>query len=129
MIQFIKKYYRDIIIVLGIIACTLSAFFIVKCNTSKKAVFAKISQQNAVVLTIDLSKESNQVREIQFPKEDVKITIGVKKNSICILKADCPHNDCVKTGWVSEAGKPIICAHYKVMIEISGTSENDVEVK
>lgn len=129
MKEFFKKYYRDIIIIFGVIVCSLSTIFIVRCATRNNAVTAKISQQNTVILTIDLSKESEQVREIQFPKRDVNIVIGVKKNSICILKADCPHQDCVNIGWVSEAGKPIICAHYKVTIEISGTPINDAEVK
>lgn len=129
MKKFFKKYYRDIIIIVGIIVCSLATIFIVKCSTNKEAVSATISQQNAVVLTIDLSKESEEVREIPFPNQEVKIVIGVKKNAICVLRSECPHQDCVKTGWVSEAGKPIVCAHYKVTITISGTPINDVEVK
>ena len=129
MKNFLKKYWRDIVIILGIIICSVSTILIVRCATSQKAVTATISQQNTVVLTVDLSKETDQVREIPFPNEEVKMVIGVKKNSICVLRSECPHQDCVNIGWVSEAGKPIVCAHYKVTISISGTPFNDVEVK
>lgn len=129
MKDFLKKYYRDIIIILGVAICSLSTIFIVKCATKKNAVYAKISQQNTVVLSIDLSKEGEETREIPFPNEDVKMVIGVKKNAICVLRSECPHQDCVNIGWISDAGKPIVCAHYKVTIEISGTPINDVEVK
>ena len=129
MKRFLKKYYRDIIIIIGIVLCSLSTIFIVKCATRKEAISASISQQNTVVLTIDLSKEGSEIREIPFPNEEIKLVIGVKKNAICVLRSECPHQDCVRTGWVSEAGKPIVCAHYKVTITISGTPINDVEVK
>lgn len=129
MKEFLKKYYRDIIIVFGVIICSISTILIVRCATKKNAVSATISQQNTVVLTIDLSNENDEVREIPFPKDDVKLVIGVKKNAICVLRSECPHQDCVNIGWVTTAGKPIVCAHYKVTIEISGSPANDVEVK
>lgn len=125
---FFRKYWRDIVIIFGIVICSFSTIFIVRCATQKNAVFAKIFEQNSLVLTIDLTKESDEVREIKFPNENIKMTLGVKKNSICVLSSECPHQDCVKTGWVSQAGKPIICVHYKVTIEISGESNSDVVI-
>ena len=95
MKNFFKKYYRDIILILGVIICSIGTILIVRCTMPKEAVSATISQQNTVVLTIDLTKETENVREIPFPKSDVKMTIGVKKNAICVLRSDCPHQDCV----------------------------------
>lgn len=128
IIEFFKKYYRDIVIIFGVAVCSISTIFIVRCATSKNAVSATIYQQNQVISTIDLSKESENVREIQFPKDDVHLVIGVKKNAICVLSSDCPHQDCVNMGWITSSSRPIICAHYKVSIEISGSSDLDVEI-
>lgn len=126
--EFFLKYWRDIVIVLGVAVCSVSTIFIVRCATRKEPVSAVICHQNEVVLQIDLSKENDEVREIAFPKEEVHLTLGVKKNAICVLKSDCPHQDCVNTGWTSSPDHPIICAHYKVSIEITGTAFIDVEI-
>lgn len=125
---FFARYWRDIVIVLGIAVCSISTIFIVRCATRKEPVSAVIYQQNEVILEIELSKESNEVREIKFPKEEVHLILGVKKNAICVLKSDCPHQDCVNMGWTSSPDHPIICAHYKVSIEITGTSFYDAEI-
>lgn len=126
--EFFLKYWRDIVIVLGVAVCSVSTIFIVRCATRKEPVSAVIYHQNEVVLQIDLSKENDEVREIIFPKEEVHLTLGVKKNAICVLKSDCPHQDCVNMGWTSSPDHPIICAHYKVSIEITGSSFIDVEI-
>ena len=75
-----------------------------------------------------LSKENDEVREIKFPKEEVHLVLGVKQNAICVLKSDCPHQDCVNMGWTTSPDHPIICAHYKVSVEITGTSFYDAEI-
>lgn len=128
ILDFIKKYWRDITIILGILICSVSTIFIVRCATSKTAVSARIYQQNTVVLTINLSTQTEEVKEIEFPNKDIKMTIGIKKNSICVLRCDCPNQDCVNIGWVSTSGKPIICAHYKVTIEVIDSSITDVDI-
>ena len=126
--EFIKKYWRDFVIVLGVAICSISTILIVRCATQKEAVSAVIYQQNEVILTIALSKESDEVREIKYPDESIHLVFGVKKNAICVLSSDCPHQDCVNMGWVSTSDRPIICAHYKVSIEIIGTKNYDVVI-
>ena len=126
--EFFIRYWRDFVIVFGVAICSVSTILVVRAVTSKNAVSAVIYQQNEALLQIDLSKESDEVREIKFPKEDVNIVIGVKKNAICILSSDCPHQDCVNMGWTSSSSRPIICAHYKVSIEITSALVNDVEI-
>ena len=126
--EFFLKYFRDITLVLAIAVCSLGTILIVRCATKKNAVSAVIYEQNEIVLEIDLTKESEEVREIKFPKEEINIVIGVKKNAICILSSDCPHQDCVNMGWTSSPDRPIICAHYKVSIEIVGAASYDAEI-
>lgn len=126
--EFFIRYWRDFVIVFGVAICSVATILVVRAVTSKNAVSAVIYQQNEALLQIDLSKESDEVREIKFPKEDVNIVIGVKKNAICILSSDCPHQDCVNMGWTFSSSRPIICAHYKVSIEITSALVNDVEI-
>lgn len=126
--EFFIRYWRDFVIVFGVVICSVTTILVVRAVTSKNVVSAVIYQQNEALLQIDLSKESDEVRQIKFPKEDVNIVIGVKKNAICILTSDCPHQDCVNMGWTSSSSQPIICAHYKVSIEITSALVNDVEI-
>lgn len=54
-------------------------------------------------------------------------TILVKHNSISIKDADCPHKECVKSGWISEPGQMIVCLPYKLIININGQANNGID--
>ena len=54
-------------------------------------------------------------------------TVLVKHNSISIKDADCPHKECVKSGWISEPGQMIVCLPYKLIININGQANNGID--
>ena len=58
-----------------------------------------------------------------------EVHIHTKDGAIAVIESNCPHQDCVHTGYVSETNRPIICAYNGVYIVIEGTSDIDVEIR
>ena len=55
--------------------------------------------------------------------------IEIKDASVRILKSDCPGEDCVHTGWISSAGRSIVCLPNRAEIRITGEAQVDFVVR
>ena len=47
-------------------------------------------------------------------------TVTVRDGRICVSRATCPDQVCVRQGWVDRAGTPIVCLPNALVIEIQG---------
>ena len=123
-----KKLLRNDLIVIGslLLVAILSLVFVFAFRTKKNLV-ATIYVQNNVVETIDLSKKEEKDYLIHGINGDLHV--HTHDGAIAVLSSNCPHQDCVKMGYVNETNRPIICAYNAVCISISGgSSANDVEI-
>ena len=121
------KLRNDLILVGSFLLVVVISIVILVVNRAKTHLIAKISVANQVVQTIDLDKKEDKYYEIQGVHGKVKV--HTKNGAIAIVESNCPHKDCIYTGYVSEAGRPIICAYNQVVITIVGaTTVNDVEI-
>lgn len=55
--------------------------------------------------------------------------IEIRDLSVRISKSNCPGEDCVHTGWISSAGRSIVCLPNRVEIRITGESQVDFVVR
>lgn len=123
-----KKLLRNDLIVIGslLLVAILSLVFVFAFRTQKNLV-ATIYVQNNVVETIDLSKKEEKDYLIHGINGDLHV--HTHDGAIAVLSSNCPHQDCVKMGYVNETNRPIICAYNAVCISINGgSSANDVEI-
>ena len=123
-----KKLLRNDLIVIGsLLLVTIITLVCVFVFRTKKNLVAKIHVKNEVVETIDLSKKE----EKDYLVKGINGYVHVHANdgAIAITESNCPHQDCVKMGYIRESGRPIICAYNGVYITIDGSSSiNDVEI-
>ncbi|MCQ2771802.1 MAG: NusG domain II-containing protein [Bacilli bacterium] len=73
----------------------------------------------------DLGKVTDY-KEIEIQGRHTTLTIGLKHNSIAVVKSGCPGQECVHEKWVSKANHPIVCAHNGIYIEIKTDNWSDV---
>ena len=121
-----KKLRNDLILIISlflVMAITLTITLSFKVRTN---LVARIFFENNVVETIDLSK--NEDKDYFVDGKHGKLHIHTHEGAIAVLESNCPHQDCVHMGYVSESGKPIICAYNAVSIVIDGNNLNDVEI-
>ena len=123
-----KKLLRNDLIVIGslLLVAILSLVLVFTLRTKKNLV-ATIYVQNEVVETIDLSKKEEHDYLIKGINGDLHV--HTHNGAIAVVQSNCPHQDCVKMGYVSETNRPIICAYNAVCISINGgSSVNDLEI-
>jgi hypothetical protein len=88
---------------------------------------AVIKREGKVIKTIDLNKVTGS-QEFKLSTPNGKFnTILVEHNKISIKNANCPHQECVKSGSITQPGQMIVCLPYKFLISISGQSDNDID--
>ena len=122
-----KKLRNDLILVASLLLVAISALItinVISKNKNTSNLIATVSVQNTVVEVIDLSKREDKHYYVEGLHGQVHI--HTKDGAIAILESNCPHQDCVHMGYVSDTSHPIICAYNAVYITI-GVSPNDVD--
>ena len=121
-----KTLRNDLILILSIILLIIGGLLAVLLTRKKDNLFAKIYVKEALVQEVDLTTSKDQEFEIEGAKG--KLTISIKDHAIGVIKAECPHQDCVHVGYVKETNRPIICAYNQVYIVIEGDSSYDARI-
>ena len=121
-----KELRNDLILIASLIAVIIAGFLAVLLTRKKSNLVAKIYVKNELVQTIDMNKSGDQELAIEGAKGTLMVVI--KDHSIGVVEAECPHQDCVHTGFVKETNHPIICAYNQVYIIVEGTSDYDVRI-
>ena len=121
-----KKLRNDIILIASLLLVAIISLIVILSTRTKAHLTAKVYVQNDIVETIDLSKKEEKDYTVHGLNGD--LTIHTRNGEICVSKSNCPHQDCVKMGYVGTSNRPIICAYNAVYIVIEGHAEYDVEI-
>lgn len=113
-----KTLRNDLILILSLFVVAAISLVILISTRRRENLVAKIIVNNNVVEVIDLSKKE----EKDYYIDGLKGTLHVhtRDGAIAVVESNCPHQDCVHMGYVSESGRPIICAYNAVYIVIEG---------
>lgn len=122
-----KTLRNDLIIIGSLLLVAVISLVLVLTLRLKKNLVAKIHVKNEVVEVIDLSKKEEKDYYIQGINGIVQV--HTHDGAIAVVKSNCPHQDCVKTGYVNTSNRPIVCAYNGVYITLEGVdSVDDVEI-
>lgn len=122
-----KKLRNDIILITSLFLVALICLIVVFVTQKKDNLVAKIMVQDNVVEVVDLNNKEE--RNYLIEGLNGQVEVRTKDGAIAIVKSNCPHQDCVRTGYVKTSNKPIICAYNAVCISISGgQNEYDTEI-
>jgi hypothetical protein len=53
--------------------------------------------------------------------------IEVADGHVHMLRSTCPHQTCMKMGWISQPKEVVVCIPNRILIRIEGKSENDLD--
>ena len=121
-----KQIKNDLILIASLVVIIAISFLAVFLSRKKANLIAKIYVQNELQYVIDLKKTEDKEFVVEGTKGN--ITVSIKDHAIGVIEADCPHQDCVHTGYVKESNRPIICAYNQVYIIIEGESSYDARI-
>ena len=122
-----SRLRNDIILIISLLSVACLSLAIILSLRKKNNLVAKVYVQNEIVEVIDLSKKEEKDYYVNGLKGMVHI--HTHDGAIAVVESNCPHQDCVHTGYIKESGRPIICAYNAVSIVIEGSKQvNDVEL-
>ena len=81
---------------------------------------ARITLDGKIVQEIDLSRVVRPYTLTVEGPGGFSNTIAVEKGRICVSKAGCPDQICVRQGYISDSTTPIVCLPNRLIIEIVG---------
>lgn len=120
------KLRNDIILILSLLLVAAVTLIVLLTRTTPGKKMAHISVSNQEVEVIDLSK--NEDKEYLINGTNGVLHVHTHDGAIAVIESNCPHQDCVHMGYISEAGRPIVCIYNQVIITIDGEPINDVEL-
>ena len=128
-LSFLKKFWIDVVIVASLLVVTGVTFAVTYFPKDSGSLIANIYLKQEKIRSINLSELGDEptIYTVNID-EDEHVNIEAKHNAIRVKESTCPHQYCVHTGWISDAGRSIICVPYELVITIEGTSSFDVEV-
>ena len=121
-----KALRNDLILIGSLLLVAIISLVVILSTRVKDNLVAKVYVQDNIVEVIDLSKKEEKDYTVHGINGD--LTIHTRDGAICVLKSNCPHQDCVNMGYVSVSNRPIICAYNAVYIVIEGNATFDVEI-
>ena len=121
-----KTLRNDIILIASLLAIIIGGLLAVLLTRKKNNLIAKIYVKDELRLSVDL--KTSEDHEFEIEGTNGKLTVAIKDHAIGVIEADCPHQDCAQTGFVSETNRPIICAYNQVYIIIEGDSNYDARI-
>ncbi len=120
------KLRNDIILILSLLLVAAVTLIVLLTRTTPGKKTAHISVSNQEVEVVDLSK--NEDKEYLINGTNGVLHVHTHEGAIAVIESNCPHQDCVHMGYISEAGRSIVCIYNQVIITIDGEPINDVEL-
>ena len=118
-----KKYLRDIILAVGLLAICAVALLIWRAS-AEAGEYAVVTVDGLEVSRYPLA-EDREV-EIKGVGGNNKLVISDKKADV--VDADCPDKVCVDHRSVSNIGETIVCLPHKVVVKIVGSEDSGVDM-
>ena len=118
----IKK--RDIVLAAVLLILGITGVLIVKYGL-KSGNTADVYIDDKLVQTIDKSVDD----EYTFQTDKGSNTVEVRNGAVSMKSADCPDKVCVRMGTKNRNGETITCLPHKLVIEVHGGQEQEVDIK
>lgn len=115
---------RDIVLAAVLLILGVTGVLIVKYGL-KSGNTAGVYIDDKLVQTIDLSVDD----EYTFQTDKGSNTVEVRNGAVSMKSADCPDKVCVRMGTKNRNGETITCLPHKLVIEVHGGQEQEVDIK
>jgi hypothetical protein len=114
----------DVIVVVCILVFTVAVAFeaslmALQAPSGKKTAF--VYGEGVLMERLDLGTNQDVVLL------EGKMKIRVQDGRIAVVETDCPRKVCMHIGWIRHPGETIICAPFKIAVQIEASGEPSVD--
>ena len=115
---------RETVLAAVLLIIGIAGVLIVKYGL-KPGSTADVYIDDKLVQTLDLSVDDVYT----FQSDKGSNTVEVRDGAVSMKSADCPDKVCVRMGAKNRNGETITCLPHKLVIEVHGGQEQEVDVK
>ncbi|MCR5826081.1 MAG: NusG domain II-containing protein [Oscillospiraceae bacterium] len=94
-------------------------------GTPVEGTVVEVVQDGVVLREIDLSAVREAYSFVVTWPDGGSNTVLVEPGRICVAEADCPDGLCVRQGWLSDRGAPLVCLPHRLVIRLKGEGALD----
>lgn len=120
----LKPVRRDALVALAVLALAVLCglrFWLAPGQSGKNTVVVRIDGVEAERLPFSDAERTYQ-------NNGYTVHIAVSAAGVRVTSADCPTQDCVRTGRISRAGQSIVCLPARVVVTVEGAAEAGYDV-
>lgn len=119
----------DLILILGAVAATVALVFALRVTAGARGDDAagkmvRVSVDGKVLGEYPLSEE----RDIPIDTEHGHNLLRIENGEVFMVEADCRDGYCLRQGKISGGARSIICLPHRVVAEVIGGEEEDVDL-
>ncbi|MBI4530348.1 MAG: NusG domain II-containing protein [Candidatus Latescibacteria bacterium] len=113
----------DKILIVTLLIVGLGGFFFLFTGSEAEDPVAVVDVDGREVARVPLSREYRQ----EVSGRLGKTVVEVRKGKAAIVRSPCPHQVCVRAGWVSRRGAITACLPNGVIVRVVGGVETGVD--
>ena len=114
-----RKWDIAVIAVVALLAVLLFVWFLPKETST--GTYAEIYQDGELIKTVSLAQNQTFTADGKYSN-----TVTIQDGKIAVTASSCPGEDCVHCGWISAAGRSIVCLPNGLEIRVVG-GNSDVD--
>ncbi|MCM1190443.1 MAG: NusG domain II-containing protein [bacterium] len=111
-----------------LILCAASLWSVLSPRRPSSGCIADIYQDGKLIASIPLNDISEPHTFTVTGENGGENRVEVRPGSIGIVSADCPDKLCVRQGFVSSLGLPIVCLPNRLVIELRAADRDDIDI-
>ena len=115
--RFIWTDALIIVLIAASSALTISAFR--NLAPDKVAIF----RENRQIATYPLTED----RMVTVEGANGPVEIDIRNRTVSIVRADCPHGICIKTGSIGRPYRQIVCAPNHILVTITSSADDSLD--
>ena len=120
-LTFRRGDWLAVALVAALAVCTAAAYAV---GGAAQSGTVQIWQDGRLVRELPLEKDAETVVGGEYTN-----TVTVAGGRVSISDSDCPGRDCVHSGWISSAGRSVVCLPNRVEVRVTGESDVDFTVR
>jgi len=120
-LSFRRGDWLAILLVAALAVCTAAAFV---AGGGEQSGTVQVFRDGRLVRELPLDRDERFAVEGQY-----RNTVTVEGGRVSITDSDCPGRDCVHSGWISSAGRSVVCLPNRVEVRVTGQSDVDFTVR
>lgn len=117
------RFQKGDILAIGLVLVLAVFVFCLFLPGNDEGTRVEIYRDGKLMETLSLEED----REMTLDGDYTNV-ITVRDGRVAITSSDCPGEDCVASGWISRAGRSVVCLPNGVEVRVAGDADVDFVV-